>query len=120
YDDHARLVEVIDPQTGRHTQAMRRDLRALLPLVRHRYQPDGDAVVALRSRDRDVTTTIDARLQVRVAAALRDGIASGHFVRGAAVVIDPASGDLLAAASYPWPADRLLQRGEPPSDEDDG
>jgi cell division protein FtsW (lipid II flippase)/cell division protein FtsI/penicillin-binding protein 2 len=109
YDDRAQLVDVINPRTGRHGQALRRDLRALLPLVRQRYRPDSDAVVAIRSRERDVKTTIDARLQVRVAAALRDGIAAGRFARGAAVVLDAATGELLAAASYPWPSDRLIE-----------
>src|SRR4029079_2872905 len=50
-----------------------------------------------------------ARLQVRVAAALRDGIRSGRFERGAAVVLDAATGELLAAASYPWPSDRMIE-----------
>jgi cell division protein FtsI/penicillin-binding protein 2 len=109
YDDHARLVDVINPRTGGRTQAVRRDLRALLPLVRLRYRPNSAAVVAIRTRERDVQTTIDARLQARVAAALRDGITSGRFARGAAVVLDAATGDLLAAASYPWPT------GDPPA-----
>jgi cell division protein FtsW (lipid II flippase)/cell division protein FtsI/penicillin-binding protein 2 len=111
YDDRARLVDVVNPTTGRHTQALRRDLRALLPLVRQQYRPDSSAVVAIRSRERDVQTTIDARLQVRVAAALRDGIQSGRFGRGAAVVLDAATGELLAAASYPWPSDKMIESG---------
>src|SRR4029079_4105771 len=112
YDDGAQVVDVINPRTGRHSQAIRRDLRQLLPLVRQRYRPSSAAVAAMRTRDRDVTTTIDARLQLRVAAALRDGIESGHFARGAAVVIDSSSGELLAAASYPWPDERELARGQ--------
>ena len=103
YDDGARLVDVTNPRGGGRSQLVRRDLRALLPLVRQRYRPESDAVVAIKSRDRDVQTTIDARLQVRVAAALRDGVESGHFARGAAVVLDSATGELLAAVSYPWP-----------------
>src|SRR5262249_5858104 len=67
---------------------------------------------AIRSRDRDVRTTIDARLQMRVAGALRDGIVAGRFARGAAVVLDPATGELLAAASYPWPEERMPQKGD--------
>ena len=67
--------------------------------------------MAIRSRERDVQTTIDARLQVRVAAALRDGIQSGRFGRGAAVVLDADTGELLAAASYPWPSDQMIESG---------
>ena len=90
---------MLDPRTGRRIQAVRRDFRALLPLVRQRYRQGSDAVVALRSRERELRTTIDARLQLRVAAALRDGIVSGRFARGAAIVLDAGTGELLAAAS---------------------
>jgi len=67
-----------------------------------------------------VRTTIDARLQVRVAAALRDGIVAGRFARGAAVVLDAATGEVLASASYPWPelADAAAHAGPVPADED--
>lgn len=121
YDDRARLVDVINPRTGRRGVALRRDLRELLPLVRHRYRPNTSAVVAIRSRNRDVHTTVDARLQVRVADALRDGITAGRFARGAAVVLDAATGEMLASASYPWPeqVDRAREHAGPaPADED--
>jgi cell division protein FtsI/penicillin-binding protein 2 len=110
YDDHARPVDVVNPRTGRHEQAIRRDFRALLPLVRQRHRPNSDAVLAIRTRERDVRTSLDARLQVRVAAALRDGITSGRFAHGAAVVIDAGTGEVLASASYPWPAGHDLER----------
>jgi len=118
FDDHARIVEAIDPRSGRRIQVVRRDLRALLPLVRQRYRPWSGTVATFRSRVRDVTTTIDARLQMRAAAALRDGITSGGFARGAAVVLDASTGELLAAASYPWPDDRALKGLDLPSDDD--
>ena len=103
YDDHAQLVDVVNPRTGRHQTALHRDFRALLPLARHRYQPDREDIKALRARDRDLRTSIDARLQLRVGAALQKGIASNGFTRGAAVVLDANTGEVLAAASYPWP-----------------
>jgi cell division protein FtsW (lipid II flippase)/cell division protein FtsI/penicillin-binding protein 2 len=120
YDDRAQLVDVTNPRTGRHSQAVRRDLRALLPLVRQRYRGNSAAVVAIRSRDRDVKTTIDARLQVRVAAALRDGMQTGHFVSGAAIVLDAATGELLASATYPWPDDRAIERAGLTTEDDGG
>ena len=104
YDDHPSLVEVVSPRTGERSQAIRRDLRDLLPLVRQRYRPRSAAVLSIRSRERDLHTTLDGRFQARVAAALRDGIVAGRFVRGAAVVLDAATGELLASASYPWPS----------------
>ena len=104
YDDHPAVVDVVSPRTGQRTQAVRRDLRDLLPLVRHRYRPGSKAVAAIRSRERDVHTTLDARFQARVSAALRDGIVAGRFDRGAAVVLDATTGEVLASASYPWPS----------------
>jgi cell division protein FtsW (lipid II flippase)/cell division protein FtsI/penicillin-binding protein 2 len=112
YDDRAELVDVVNPRTGRRDRAVRRDFRALLPLARDRYRGDGAAALALRSRDRDVQVSLDARLQLRVAAALRDGIASGRFARGAAVVLDADTGEVLAAASYPWPEKHDIERVE--------
>lgn len=103
FDDDGRFVEVVNPRTGKRDQAIRRDFRELLPLVRQQHRPGSAAVVALRTRDRDVRTTIDARLQVRVASTLRDAIRAGRYARGAAVVIDAATGEVLASASYPWP-----------------
>jgi peptidoglycan glycosyltransferase len=103
YDDHAALVDVVNPRTGERIRVVRRDLRALLPLVRQKYRPASAAVLAIRSRERDVHATLDARLQARTAAALRDGIAAGRFRRGAAVVLDAGTGELLASVSYPWP-----------------
>jgi len=120
YDDRPTVVEVVSPRTGERSHAIQRDLRELLPLVRHRHRPGSADVVAIRSRERDLQTTIDARLQARVAAALRDGITSGRHTRGAAVVLDADTGELLASASYPWPADRVQGRtGPSPVDADE-
>ena len=45
---------------------------------------------------------LDIRLQVRVAALLKDGVGRAGLREGAAVVMTP-EGDLLASVSYPWP-----------------
>ena len=58
----------------------------------------------LLGRPRDVRLTLDARLQQRVARALRAGIERGAHTRGAAVVLDVETGDVLASVSYPWPS----------------
>jgi cell division protein FtsW (lipid II flippase)/cell division protein FtsI/penicillin-binding protein 2 len=99
------------------------DRSELLPLVRHKGRPGHAAVRRIVDRDRTVRLTIDAGLQIRTARALREQAGRGLPGRGAAVVIDPATGDLLAAASYPWPdafelagdraitTDALLDRG---------
>jgi cell division protein FtsW (lipid II flippase) len=101
--DHARRVEVRNARTGAVAAAVRRDYRELLPLMRARYQPDDAGVRALVARERDLHSSIDARLQIRTATLLEQHIRRGGFQRGAAVVLDVDSGEVLAAASYPWP-----------------
>lgn len=46
---------------------------------------------------RDVTLTLDARIQVLTMQAMKDG----GVTRGAAVVLDPRTGDILASVSLP-------------------
>jgi cell division protein FtsW (lipid II flippase) len=111
FDDHATVVET-SATDGGSSLAVRRDYRDLIPLLRHRYDVDHPDVVAARERPRDVILTIDARLQLRTADILR-AYAEKRGGKAAAVVIDPDTGELLAVASYPWPAsDALLRASE--------
>ena len=104
YDDRPTLVEVKNPKTKAMERVIRYDYRELVPLLRHRYEPDNPAVRRVLDRPRDVHMSIDARLQVRVAEILRQAVAEQPSVeKGAAVVLDPATGDLLAAVSLPLP-----------------
>jgi cell division protein FtsW (lipid II flippase) len=102
FDDHETLVRTID-SAGDSTWALRRDYRDLVPLLRHRYQPRHRIVKAMLNKPRDVRTTIDAALQLRTAAILATHVNKSASGRGAAVVLDPSTGDLLASVSYPWP-----------------
>ncbi|MBI1895706.1 MAG: FtsW/RodA/SpoVE family cell cycle protein [Acidobacteria bacterium] len=117
YDDRARVVAVPDPRTGQPTYTIRYDYRELVPLLRHRWQPDHAAVRRILDRNRNVRVSIDARLQWRGAAILRDQIRKLGKERGALVVLDPADGDLLASVSYPWPAAMPPTLTAPESDE---
>ncbi len=103
YDDRARAVEVVNPRTGVAHQAISRDYRELLPLVRQRNWPSSRAIDGLKARNRDVHTTIDARLQMRASAVLRERIEAGRHARGAVIVLDAQTGETLASVSYPWP-----------------
>jgi cell division protein FtsW (lipid II flippase) len=105
FDDHQRIVEVSHPTTRQVLRVVQRDYAALLPIVRHGIDPSRPDVALLLSRPRDVQASIDARLQQRVGQALRAGIERGAHARGAAVVIDVDSSEVLASVSYPWPAD---------------
>ncbi|HUI79307.1 MAG TPA: penicillin-binding transpeptidase domain-containing protein, partial [Bryobacteraceae bacterium] len=104
YDDRASLVDVRNPKTGKMERVVRYDYRELVPLLRHRYEPDSAEVRRVLDRPRDVRLSIDARLEVRLAAILREQLQKAGRDKGAAVVMD-SNGDLLATVSLPLPPD---------------
>jgi len=103
FDDHSVVVKAGDVN-GHDVATIRRDYRELLPLLRNRYV--GATFRWPRKTTpgtSDITLTIDAPLQARVARILSkyaERSATGH---AAAVVLDPDTGDILASASYPSP-----------------
>jgi peptidoglycan glycosyltransferase len=108
FDDRARTIQVRHPGNGRTIAAVRRDYSGLLPLVRHKVNPSHPDVRRIRESSRDLHLTLDAGLQVATARALRTRALGSGSGRGAAVVLDPGSGGLLASASYPWPTEAEL------------
>jgi len=104
FDDHATTIRVADG-SGAPTSAVLRDYSDLVPLVRHRYQPDHPAAKAILARSREARLTIDARLQSRVADIVSNYARRSATGRAAAIVLDPSTGDVLASVSYPWPSD---------------
>ena len=104
YDDVAELEEVADSETSQITARVKRDYRALIPLLRHRYEPENPGVKEILNRSRDVHMSIDAALQMRVSEILSKRLMSLGRQKGAVVIMDP-SGDMLAAVSYPWPSE---------------
>src|SRR5271156_691177 len=107
YDDRASVVAVFDPRTRTSQRILRYDLRELLPLLRHRWQPNNPEVKKVLERDRNLHMTIDARLQWKTAELLEQQLRQLGRPKGAVVVLDPENGDLLASVSYPWPAPSL-------------
>ena len=103
YDDRPSLVDVKNPKTGATERVIKYDYRELVPLLRHRYDPENPAVRRVLDRPRDVKMSLDARLQIKVADILKKQLAAANQDKGAAVVMDPATGDLLAAVSLPLP-----------------
>ncbi len=102
YDDRASIVNVDDTPGGAVHPVLRRDLRELIPLVRYRYRPAHEQVQRILRRDRDVHLTVDIRLQKAVADILDRHIRGATVEKGAALVIDPLTGDLLASVTFPW------------------
>jgi hypothetical protein len=104
FDDYAELEVSKDPKTGENIRRIKYDYRDLVPLLRHRNEPDDPAVKDVLDRHRDVKMSIDARFQMRVSAILEAQLHKLGKSKGSLVVLDPDNGDLLAAVSYPWPA----------------
>jgi cell division protein FtsW (lipid II flippase) len=102
YDDRGRVVAVPD-EAGKPFYTIRYDYRELLPLLRHRWEPDKAAVKRIRDRERNVHLSISAALQAKAAQILNTRLAEQHLTRGALVVMDPATGDLLASVNTPSP-----------------
>ena len=113
FDDHEATIRTTD-ESGQTTIAVKRDYRELVPLVRHRYQPNHAAVKAVLKRPRDVRLTLDARLQSRVGSILSRYAKASESGHAAAVVIDAETGAILAAVSYPWPDLESIEEGVRP------
>jgi cell division protein FtsW (lipid II flippase) len=104
FDDYAELEISKDPATGRNIRRIKYDYRDLVPLLRHRNEPESVEVKDLMDRNRNVRMSIDARFQMQASAILEAQLHKLGKDKGSLVVLDPDSGDLLAAVSYPWPA----------------
>ena len=92
-----------------------KDYAELLALWDHRDEPFHLSVRAILDRPRDMTLTVDARLQARAAALLAKQLGDLRLSKGAVVVLDVATGDVLASVSAPWPR---LDRGRVGMEED--
>src|SRR6202042_1637135 len=99
---HATNASLIEHDSNAKLQGFT-DYRELAPLIRYRHQPGNPEIAKLMARDRDVRASIDIRLQIRVEKALQDRLARAHKDKGAVVVMDPNTGDVLALVSAPAP-----------------
>lgn len=115
FDDRPETITVVNPRTGEAYAVVRRDYRELLPLVRQKANPQHEDVRRLLARDRNLSITLDGGLQLKVARALETQTRHAGAAHGAAFVVDPSNGDLLASASYPWPLEAELS-GQTPAD----
>src|SRR6185295_11003245 len=114
------VVTIRDPRSGQSRRVVRRDRSELIPLWRHRYEPGHRSVKALMARKRDLTLTVDVRLQAAAARLLKQRLAAAGAQSGAVVALDAESGELLASVSAPWPAQPLRGEERPGADEGGG
>ena len=117
FDDHQSVIPLVDAN-GTQSAALRRDYRDLVPLLRHRFEPDYPAMKAAMDPHRELALTVDARLQARTAAILSTYARRSESGHAAAIVVDPSTGDLLASVSYPWPSDASRDEGTAVDDEE--
>jgi cell division protein FtsI/penicillin-binding protein 2/cell division protein FtsW (lipid II flippase) len=112
---HASNASLIEHDSNARLQGYR-ELTDLAPVVRYRHQRDNPALQALLKRDRDVHSTVDINLQMKAAALLARNLELAHK-KGALVMMNAQSGEVLALVSYPAPPmsgtaspDELLDR----------
>lgn len=111
---HATNASLVEHDSNVRLQGYK-DYADLAPVVRYRHQKNNSQLKALMSRDRDVHTTIDIRLQQKATEILQNQLLPAGK-KGALVVMNPATGDVLALVSWPAPAgdtatpDELLDR----------
>lgn len=113
FHDDAQMETLTTPE-GDVIEVERHDYSGLVPLLRYAQRPNHPVVKQMLEKNRDLQSTIDARLQVAVAEALRAEILDSGKSKGAAAVIDAANGDVLANVSYPWPGGELWGAKLPP------
>ena len=92
YDDVAEVEQTRDAVTGDMVARVRRDYRELIPLLRHRYEPDNPQVKEILQRPRDVKMSIDAALQMRASDILRQHLLKLGKQKGSLVIMDPFDG----------------------------
>lgn len=110
FDDHQSVVPLLDAEE-KQSSALRRDYRDVVPLLRHRFDPEYPAMKAAMNPHRELKLTLDGRLQARTAAIIASYARRSQSGHAAAIVIDPSTGDLLASVSYPWPSDSARDEG---------
>ena len=98
---HASNASLIEHDSNTRLQGYV-DYNDLAPVVRYRHQRANPQLQALLKRDRDVHATIDVRLQLKATEILRKNLEAAHK-KGALVVMNSQSGEVLALASYPAP-----------------
>jgi cell division protein FtsI/penicillin-binding protein 2/cell division protein FtsW (lipid II flippase) len=113
---HATNSSLIEHDSNQRLQGYS-DYRELAPIVRFRHQHKNPQLQALLSRDRSVRSTIDIRLQLKANEILRSHLEPNNK-KGALVVMNAHTGDILAMVNFPLPAgdgtaatpDQLLDR----------
>jgi cell division protein FtsI/penicillin-binding protein 2/cell division protein FtsW (lipid II flippase) len=98
---HATNASLVEHDANRRLQGY--DYAELAPLIRYRHHANNTAIARILSRDRNVRLTLDARLQVRAREILERHLQRAGRTAGALVVMEAATGNVLAIVSAPDP-----------------
>jgi cell division protein FtsI/penicillin-binding protein 2/cell division protein FtsW (lipid II flippase) len=98
---HATNASLVEHDSNLKLQGYR--YAELASLVRYRHQPGNPGIAAVLARDRNVHLTLDIRLQLRAREILERHLRAANNRNGALVVMDAASGGVLALVSAPAP-----------------
>lgn len=98
---HATNASLVEHDSNRQLQGY--EFAELAPLARYRHQPGNEDIARLLARDRSVHLTLDIRLQMRAQQILEDHLRRVGSQSGSVVVMNPATGDVVAMVSAPTP-----------------
>lgn len=112
---HATNASLVEHDSNARLQGF--EYHELASLIRYRHQPGNPAIASLLARDRNVRLTIDIRLQLRAKEILERELQKAGARDGAAVVLDAASGEVLAMVSAPAPDPPGVRTTEPSPEE---
>ena len=112
---HASNASLVEHDENQHLQGFRYE--ELAKLIRYRHQPGNPAVAKLLARDRSLKLTIDIRLQLKAQEILERHLIQTHNDKGAVVVMDATTGDVLAMVSAPSPDPPAERTAAPSPDE---
>ena len=107
---HATNASLVEHDSNQKLQGFQ--YAELAGLVRYRHRPGNPAIAAVLARDRNIHLTLDVRLQIRAREILEK-----QAQRGAVVVMDAATGGVLALVSTPTPAPPGERTAPPAPDE---
>jgi cell division protein FtsW (lipid II flippase) len=102
---HATNASLVEHDSNRKLQGY--EYSELAALVRYRHQPGNQGIARLLARDRNVHLTVDIRLQTRAREIFAQNLAKAKVTNGSVVVLDSATGDVLALVSAPAPDPRV-------------
>jgi cell division protein FtsI/penicillin-binding protein 2 len=111
---HASNASLVEHDFNRKLQGY--DYAELAALVRGRHQPGNPAIARILARDRNVRLTLDIRLQLRAREILERNLRQAGSAAGALVVMDAATGGVLALVSAPAPDPPGLRAAAPTPD----